>query len=114
MLGWFGWGGDYKNFSPGELRDLMREHKDSVVLVDVREDNEWVSGHIPGAVHAPLSRFVAEIGKIPKDKKLVFYCATGMRSRTAISYAKRLGLETDGHLGGGISEWRRHDFPVKR
>ncbi|MCI4679631.1 rhodanese-like domain-containing protein [Rhodoblastus acidophilus] len=114
MFGWFGLGGDHKTYTPGELRDLMREQKGAVILVDVREHNEWAGGRIPGAVHAPLSRFASMIADIPKDKKLVFYCASGMRSRTALGHAKKMGWQADGHLGGGISEWRRHEMPLTR
>lgn len=114
MFGWFGAGGDIKTFTPGELRDLMRAKDSAIVLVDVREDNEWAAGRIPGSIHAPLSRFAAEAGKIPKDKKAVFYCMSGMRSKRALNEAKRLGIKAEGHLGGGISEWRRHEMPIVR
>src|SRR5574337_70822 len=114
MFGWFGSGGDVKTFTPGELRDLMRAKDCAIVVVDVREDNEWAGGRIPGAIHVPLSRFTAGAGKIPQDKKIVFYCMSGMRSRNALNQARKLGLKAEGHLGGGISEWRRHDMPIIR
>jgi rhodanese-related sulfurtransferase len=114
MFGWFKSGGDFKSFSAGELRDMMRERDGGVVLADVREDNEWAGGHIPGAVHVPLSRFAAAVAKLPQDKKIIFYCQSGMRSKTALNQAKKLGLPAEGHLGGGISEWRRFEMPIAR
>jgi rhodanese-related sulfurtransferase len=114
MFGWFGSGGDYKTFTPGELRDLLREKDGARVLVDVREDHEWAGGHIPGAVHVPMSRFAASVAKLPKDKKIIFYCQSGIRSRNALNQAKKLGFQAEGHIGGGISEWRRHEMPIAR
>ncbi len=114
MFGWFGSGDKFKTLSPGEVRDLLREKNGPYVLVDVREDNEWANGRIPGALHVPLSRFAKEAGKIPAGKQIIFYCASGMRSKSALKHAKTLGLLADSHLGGGISEWRRHDMPVHR
>ncbi len=93
---------------------MMREKDSPYVLVDVREDNEWANGRIPGALHAPLSRFAQAAAKIPKDKQVIFYCATGMRSKSALRLAKAHGLVADSHLGGGLSEWRRYDMPIHR
>ncbi len=115
MFGWlFGGGGDFKTLNPGELRDLLREKNSPYVLVDVREDNEWAGGRIPGAIHAPLSRFDQAAAKIPGDKQIIFYCHSGMRSKSALRRAKQLGLNAEGHLGGGISHWRRFDYPITR
>ena len=114
MFGWFKSGGAIKTFTPGELRDLLRQNDGAFVLADVREANEWAGGHIPGAVHVPLSRFAAAVAKLPKDKKIVFYCQSGMRSKSALNQAKTMGLSADGHLGGGISAWRRHEMPLAR
>lgn len=114
MFGWFGSSGDYKTLTPGELRDLLREKDGAYVLADVREANEWAGGYIPGAAHVPLSRFAASVATLPKDKKIIFYCQSGMRSKNALNQARKLGLAAEGHLGGGISEWRRHEMPIAR
>ncbi|WP_374547601.1 rhodanese-like domain-containing protein [Rhodoblastus sp.] len=114
MFGWFKSGGDDKTYSPGELRDALRKQDGAFVLVDVRENNEWAGGHIPGAIHVPLSRFATAAATIPKDRKIIFYCQSGIRSKKALNQARKLGLPADGHLGGGISDWRRHDLPVAR
>jgi rhodanese-related sulfurtransferase len=114
MFGWLFGGGDIKTFNPGELRDRLQAEDSPCVLVDVREDNEWRGGRIPGAVHAPLSRFDQAAANLPKDKPVIFYCASGMRSKTALRRAKNMGLNAEGHLGGGISHWARFDYPIVR
>jgi rhodanese-related sulfurtransferase len=55
-----------------------------IVIVDVREDDEFAAGHIPGAVSLPLSRF--QEANFPDDCDIVFYCRSGYRSQIAIEY----------------------------
>ncbi len=69
----------------------------NAVLLDVREADEFRSGHIPGAVNVPLSRINAI--DIPKDKPLYLYCLRGTRSRKAVSILKRMGY-TAKSIGG--------------
>jgi len=114
MFGLFGSKDKIKTFTPAELRDFLRDHDGACLLVDVREDNEWAGGHIPGAVQAPLSRFTEAAAKLPKDKAIIFYCQGGVRSKRALDMAKGFGLTAEGHLGGGISAWRSFDLPISR
>ena len=114
MFGLFRSKDTIKTFTPAELRDFLRENEGAYVLVDVREDNEWGGGHIPGALHAPLSRFSEAAAKLPKDKPVIFYCQGGVRSKRALGMAKDCGMNAEGHLGGGISAWRSFDLPVSR
>ena len=112
MFGLFGSKDKVKTFNPDELRDFLRENEGACVFVDVREDNEWAGGHIPGGVHAPLSRFPEAAAQLPKDKSVIFYCQGGVRSKRALGMAKDCGLNAEGHLGGGIAAWRNADLPV--
>jgi rhodanese-related sulfurtransferase len=114
MFGWFGSGDRFKTLTPGEVRDMLNKKGGAFVLVDVREDGEWAAGRIPGAIHVPLSRFAEAAKRVPKDKQVIFYCQSGMRSKTALRMAKDHGLLADSHLGGGISAWRRYDMPISR
>jgi hydroxyacylglutathione hydrolase len=114
MFGLFGSKDKITTFTPAELREVLRERGSACVLVDVREDNEWAGGHIPGAIHAPLSRFSEAAAKLPKDKPVIFYCQGGVRSKRALDLSKDCGLKAEGHLGGGIAAWRSFDFPVTR
>ena len=68
------------------------------VLLDVREADEFRSGHIPGAVNVPLSRLQAI--DIPKDKLLYVYCLRGSRSRQAVGILKRMGYQSAKSIGG--------------
>ena len=73
------------------------------VLLDVREAEEFASGHIPGAVNLPLSRISAVT--LPKDTPLYIYCLRGTRSRRAASILKKMGYPQAQSIGG-IASWR--------
>jgi rhodanese-related sulfurtransferase len=100
------------DLTPGEAWDLAS--RGEILLVDVREANEWAAGHVPGALHAPLSNLAATIAEIPTDKRVVFYCQMGGRSAKAVDLARSLGLPIDSHVAGGMGAWRGTGLPVER
>ncbi|MCH4284848.1 MULTISPECIES: rhodanese-like domain-containing protein [Bacillota] len=85
-----------------EVRADMQD--DDVLLVDVREIDEFANGHIPDAINVPLSELdqSAEI-MLPKDKKLYVYCRSGQRSTTAKRKLLEMGFEEVYNVGGIIS-----------
>jgi rhodanese-related sulfurtransferase len=85
----------------------------SAVLVDVREPNEYATGHIPGAILVPLSRFDSQ--KIPQssNQKVVLYCRSGQRSSMAAKKLLHQGCQEVTHLGNGIGAWARAGYPVQ-
>jgi rhodanese-related sulfurtransferase len=91
-----------------------RLERGEIRLVDVREPDEWASGHIPGALLVPLSRFEAEIGSVPIDRPVVLHCRSGARSARALALCRTLGLQHDCHMEGGIEAWRAAGYPTTR
>jgi len=57
---------------PEELRERMARNE--VVVIDVRDAQSYLNGHIPGALHIPMARIDGEIPYLPKDKPIVTYC----------------------------------------
>jgi 3-mercaptopyruvate sulfurtransferase SseA len=55
-----------------ELKALV--DKKAVTLIDVRDADSYLAGHIPGALHIPMARIEGEIPYLPKDKPIVTYC----------------------------------------
>ena len=92
----------------------MREAGEPHILVDTREDNEWASGHVKGAVH--LSRGIIERdieNQVPeKDTKLVLYCGGGFRSALAAENLQRMGYTNVWSMDGGIRGWREKGYPL--
>lgn len=95
----------YRQISQEEAKEMM-DTQDALIL-DVREQDEYDSGHIPGAVLLPVGTITedsaAEI--IPeKDTTVLVYCRSGNRSKTAAQALAELGY-TDVCEFGGISTW---------
>jgi hydroxyacylglutathione hydrolase len=76
-----------------------------LVLIDVRNDNEWSDGHIPSAVHIPLGHLAERINEVPADKPIVVQCQMGGRSSIAASLLQKLGRKNVTNLVGGYSAW---------
>jgi len=90
----------------GEAFQAELEAPDRPLLIDVREPAEYRSGHIPGAKNIPLSQLKKRLHEIPKDRRLLLYCRSGMRSKTAAKILLRHDYKNLAHLGGGIAAWR--------
>lgn len=68
---------------------MMENAPGTFVLLDVREQNEFAGGHIPGAFNIPLSNFAAA-ANLDKRKKLIIYCNTGARHYNAYRKLKKM------------------------
>lgn len=76
------------------------------VLVDVRQEDEYASGHIPGSINIPSDRIDGATAEIPDKSTPVFvYCLSGARSAGAASWLRRAGYTTVYNIGG-ISSYR--------
>ncbi len=76
-----------------------------VLLVDVRNHFEWISGKIPNARHIPLAQLVTECDNLLTGQKVVFYCQHGIRSQSAAQIAQAHGVEAVYDLTDGIVAW---------
>lgn len=76
-------------------------------LVDVREDNEWTKGRIPGAVHLARGIIERDIEKAFPDKgtELLLYCGGGFRSALAADNLQRMGYSRVVSMDGGWRGW---------
>ena len=95
----------YQQISQEVAKDMMDTQ--DVIILDVREQDEYDSGHIPGAVLLPVGTIdettAAEV--IPeKDSTVLVYCRSGNRSKTASSTLAELGY-TNIYEFGGINTW---------
>jgi molybdopterin/thiamine biosynthesis adenylyltransferase/rhodanese-related sulfurtransferase len=85
------------------------------LLVDVREQEEWVEGRIPGAVHVPRGHLESRIEQAAPDRSrpVILYCAAGNRSVFGAKTLEELGYENVTSLAGGFNEWKRSGFPTE-
>ncbi|MBI9114827.1 rhodanese-like domain-containing protein [Sanguibacter sp. YZGR15] len=85
---------------------------DGAYVVDVREDEEYVAGHVPGVHHVPLSSFVEQHSTIPADGTVYVICAAGVRSLQAAQFLEAQGYDAVS-VAGGTQEWARSGRPVE-
>ena len=99
---------------PAQARALL-DSAEPPVLVDVREQDEWDEGHIPGAVHVPRGYLESRIEQAAPDRTrpVVLYCAGGNRSAFAAKTLEELGYENVVSLAGGYTDWKRNGFPTQ-
>lgn len=78
----------------------------NLLIVDVREQHEWDSGHIDGAVHIPLAQILNQtdpIKNLAKSTPLLIYCQHGSRSLVAAQFLKKLGFDSVANLKNGLT-----------
>ncbi|MDY3013616.1 MAG: rhodanese-like domain-containing protein [Evtepia sp.] len=98
-------GTGYQQISQEEAKAMMDMQE--VIVLDVREQNEYDSGHIPGAVLLPVGTIdeTTAADAIPaKDATVLVYCRSGNRSKTAAAALAKLGY-TNLYEFGGINTW---------
>ena len=84
------------------------------LIVDVREQDEWDEGRIPGAVHVPRGHLESRIERVAPDhdRSILLYCAVGNRSAFAARTLAELGYTDVVSLSGGFTDWKRNGFDV--
>ena len=97
--------------------DLMArlDAGDDLVVIDVREPQEWAQGTLPGAYTIPRGVLEGQIdGRLSYDSRVVLYCGSGARSALAAKSLKDMGYRNVENLDGGFSSWLQAGHPVSR
>jgi rhodanese-related sulfurtransferase len=81
-------------------------------LLDVREQSEWVAGHVQGATLIPLGDLPNRLSELPKDTPIVVMCRTGHRSAQGRDILLQAGFTQVTSMSGGINEWIAEGNPV--
>jgi len=94
---------------------LKINHDDAIVL-DVREDNEFVEGHILDAMHIPLGALSAKIKNLEKYRQqpIIVSCRSGNRSSHACRILKKNEFEQVFNLKGGVIAWETAGLPLTK
>ena len=105
---------DESEIDPESLHALFASgERDSIRLIDCREEDEFLICRLPGADLIPLSRFAGEASRelVGEERPLVIYCHHGMRSMNATLYLREKGHPRCWSLAGGIDLWSRKIDP---
>ncbi|MDO5500548.1 MAG: rhodanese-like domain-containing protein [Propionibacteriaceae bacterium] len=93
------------------IAELAAARRDGVVLVDVRETDEYAEGHVPGAIHIPLGLLPHRLGDVPDADPVYVICRSGARSlrgAEALAGAGRRSVS----VAGGTMGWIAAGHPV--
>jgi len=101
-----------KGLSPPEATIWMNRRKASVL--DLRSEEAFKAGHLPGAKHVPADAIASRIEKLKLDPKnpLILVCETGVSSRKAMAEVQKLGFAEVGTLDGGVQAWQAAALPL--
>jgi rhodanese-related sulfurtransferase len=83
-------------------------------VIDVRNPDEYQSGHVPGATLIPVNTVFARREELPKDQDVIFVCAVGQRSALAAEMAAAAGLTRIFNLEGGTDAWIKSGMPAEK
>jgi len=86
--------------------------KSGAFILDVREPSEWAQFHIQGATLIPLGDLPNRLNEVPKDRQVVVYCRTGVRSAQGRDILKNAGYTLVTSMTGGITQWQAEEMPV--
>ena len=94
---------------------LMINREDAQVI-DVRETDEYVSGHVPEARNIPVSAIDDRLADLEKSKDvpLIVVCQSGARSAKVVEKLRRKGFAKVFNLSGGVAAWREAGLPLKK
>jgi len=100
------------------VADVKRrmESGEKFLLVDVREDNEWAQGHLPGAVHMGRGVIERDIeARVPETgTKMILYCGGGFRSALVADNLQKMGYTSVESMDGGWRGWTEAGLPTEK
>jgi rhodanese-related sulfurtransferase len=102
---------DEVEVAQAQIADVPMTFDASVILLDVREDDEWQRGHAPGAQHIPMGQIPSRMNEIDADATLFVVCHLGGRSQRVAHYLARNGY-TPVNVAGGMEAWAGAGRPV--
>jgi rhodanese-related sulfurtransferase len=94
-----------KQIDTESLKALLSERDTKQVVLDVREPEEYISGHIPGVPLVPMHTIPNLLDGFDKNKEYVFVCRSGNRSQNVSLFMKEQGFNNVLNYDGGMLAW---------
>lgn len=103
-----------KEVDAAEALQLIN-HKNAIIL-DVREESEYKSGHLLNAKWIPLGKLVSRIGELERyrEQSIVVVCRSGQRSASACVALGKQGFAQAYNLSGGVMGWQKSNLPLEK
>ncbi len=102
-----------RSIGPTEATQLS--NREDALFLDIREESEYRSGHIPDSIHIPIRQLPDRVKELSrhKDRPVIAYCRSGNRSGSAGRILRKHGFEKVYNLGGGVTGWQKAGLPLK-
>jgi hydroxyacylglutathione hydrolase len=114
MTSWQNAGLPLRTIEQWSVHELNRRRTmQDLTILDVRSDQEWSAGHVPGAIHVPITRLNSQLDQLDRDKLIVTYCGTGYRASIAASLLARAGFSSVANVPGSWAAWQAAGFPIE-
>lgn len=88
-----------------KLKELLSRFKSDQIVIDVREPDEYYSGHIPGVPLVPMQSIPNLLEGFDKNKEYIFVCRSGNRSQNVSLFLKQQGFDKVINFDGGMLDW---------
>jgi glyoxylase-like metal-dependent hydrolase (beta-lactamase superfamily II)/rhodanese-related sulfurtransferase len=92
--------------------DAIDSAPPNVVLLDVREPEEFARGHVPHAINIPQAELATRLNEVPRDRPILTICQSGSRSVRSGQFLLQQGFQQVGSVAGGTRAWREDGRPV--
>ncbi len=98
-----------------ELHTTFKNLQKNELIVDVRYDDEYAEGHIPGSKNISYEEVLQHVDELKKYSKVYLYCRTGSRVQRACLDLMNAGLKNIvAVVGGGMPDWTSSGFPIEK
>ena len=87
------------------VSDASTMRDSGAFILDVRQPEEWVEGHIPDATLIPLGELASRVSEVPQDQEIVVVCRSGNRSQQGRDILLAAGFENVTSMAGGMNQW---------
>jgi hydroxyacylglutathione hydrolase len=110
---WFKGSGDFETVKTWSVHDLLPNMgKESLFLLDVRKENDWIDERIDGSHNIYIGILKDNLDDVPKDKHVVVSCDTGYKASIGTSILKMNGYKNVTNVLGSITAWKKAGYPV--
>ncbi len=95
-----------------DLEQFAALHSEGAFVLDVREDDEFAAGHVPGAKHVPMGQVPQHLDELPRDRRVLVICQSGNRSRQVVEFLRAQGVDAV-NVAGGTGGWAGRGWPLE-
>jgi rhodanese-related sulfurtransferase len=97
-----------------EAQEIIEQEPSTVQVIDVRNPNEYESGHVANSINIPVNDVLTRFSELPTEKRLLFICQMGARSGLACEMVAAMGVEPDliFNIEDGTPTWIQNNLPT--